>query len=83
MSRGTTAGHTISGTGFEQGATVSFSNGSGPTPVATNVEFVSSTELNVTITVKNGGPGRNRVWDVVVSSGGSSATLSNGLTITP
>lgn len=74
---------TINGTGFESGANVSLSNGSGPAPVVSNVIFVDAQTITATIATKDGGPRRTRYWDVTVTNpGGSSATLDNGLTIT-
>ncbi len=74
---------TISGTGFGADAQVGLSNGKGPTPDLTSVSVVSSTTITATITIKPGGPRRPRLWDLTVTSGGSSATLPGGLTVLP
>ncbi|MFC1765076.1 PKD domain-containing protein [Planctomycetota bacterium] len=70
---------TISGSGFVEGASVTFENGAGPTPQASNVQ-VSSNAITLTITVKSGP--RDRVWDVrVTNPDGSSAVVVDGLTV--
>lgn len=75
---------TISGSGFEAGATISFANGSGPSPTVSSVSVQSSGEINATISTKNSGPSRARVWDVIVTNpGGASASCGGCLTITP
>ena len=72
---------TIIGSGFD-GATVAFTGGSGPTPVVSNVLVVDGTTITATVTVKKGGPNRDRVWNVVVTNfDGSSDTLSPGFTV--
>jgi len=74
---------TITGTGFATGATVTFLNGSGPTPRASNVLMVNATTLAATVSGKSG-PRKTRVWDVVVTnSGGASAVCAGCLTISP
>ncbi|MCH7635669.1 MAG: S8 family serine peptidase, partial [Proteobacteria bacterium] len=83
IAAGSTVGATITGSGFVAGATVSFANGSGPAPSAA-VNSVSDSTISVTVTIKSGGPRRNRVWDVVVTNpDGGSGRLNGGLTITP
>jgi hypothetical protein len=81
---GATVQVTITGYGFSAGMPVSFDNGSGPRPVASNVQLVSDTAgldtLTATVTVptkKN--LGRDPVWDVRVGSGG---LLRNAFTVT-
>ncbi len=74
----------ISGSGFQSGATLSFINGSGPTPQASNLIVDSASMITVDIFVKNGGPRRTRSWDVVITNpGGASATCSGCLTVQP
>lgn len=82
---GTSTDVTISGSGFAAGADVGFENGSGPAPAVSNVIFdeITST-IGATITVKSGGPPRERAWDVrVTNPDGSTGVLSGGLTVTP
>jgi PKD repeat protein len=74
---------TIVGEGFGDDAQVSLSNGSGPTPAVTNVVVIDSATITAMIKVKSGGPRRPRSWDITVSSGGASATLTGGLTVLP
>jgi Lysyl oxidase len=71
---------TITGSGFAAGMGVSFENGSGARPVASNVTVVDSTTITATVTVKSGGgPRSDRVWDVRVGSG----VLANGFAVQP
>ncbi|MBW3578433.1 MAG: choice-of-anchor D domain-containing protein [Actinobacteria bacterium] len=73
---------TISGTGFEPGATVHFENGSGPTPQATDVAVVNGGTITATVVIKSGGPRRDRLWDVVVTApDGATARLVDGFTV--
>ncbi|GIL03891.1 MAG: hypothetical protein BroJett031_04110 [Betaproteobacteria bacterium] len=72
---GETVQVTITGYGFAQGTTVSFENGNGPRPVASNVVLMVDTDgldtLSATVTVpKKKQPGRDPVWDVRVGTGG-------------
>lgn len=84
IQNGSTMSTTISGTGFENGATIIFSGGNGPTPLASNIVVVDSQTMTATITAKDGGPPRNRYWNVTVTNpDGSSAVLENGLMVTP
>jgi hypothetical protein len=71
---------TIMGSNFAAGMEVSFENGSGARPGASNVTVVDSTTITATVTVKNGGgPRSDRVWDVRVGSG----VLVDGFTVQP
>lgn len=83
--RGTTVQVTIIGYGFTPGTTVTFEGGSGPRPVATDVQITSNTDLEDALTATVTIPykkqlGRNPVWDVRVGSGG---VLRRGFTVTP
>jgi hypothetical protein len=80
MSAGQTISVTISGTGFVTGATVTFVNGSGSPPTASNVVVVNST----TITARINAPrtARTSTWGVQVTNpAGTSATLANGFSV--
>jgi Lysyl oxidase len=70
---------TITGSNFAAGMGVSFENGSGARPEASNVTVVNSTTITATVTVKTGGPKNDRVWDVRVGSG----VLPNGFAVQP
>ncbi len=75
---------TITGSGFSVGATVRFSGGVGPSPVAV-ISAVSpdGTVLTLDIVTTNGGPRKDRYWDVTVTNpDGGSATLADGLIVT-
>lgn len=68
----------ISGSGFTSDIGVSFENGSGFSPTASNVVIGANT-ITAHVTVKNGGSGRDRVWDVRVGS----AVLYDSFTVLP
>ncbi|NIP94260.1 MAG: hypothetical protein GWO24_12710, partial [Akkermansiaceae bacterium] len=75
---------TINGSGFDPaGATVTALNGSGQTPLFSNVTVVDSGTITAIVSVKGGGPPRNRTWDISVTSGGSTGVLVGGFTVTP
>ncbi len=70
----------ITGTGFTDGAEVSFSNGEGSKPTASDVVVVSDTEIHATVTVKRrGGNKPDNVWDLNVDSG----SLADAFTVLP
>ena len=74
----------ISGSGFEAGAAVAFEGGGGPTPQVSNVVVVDGSTIAATVTIKSGGPPRNRQWNVrVTNPDGSSGVLNGGFTVTP
>src|SRR5215510_8158943 len=71
---------TIKGSNFAAGMGVSFENGSGARPVASNVTVIDSTTITATVTVTTGGgPRSDRVWDVRVGSD----VLFNGFAVQP
>jgi hypothetical protein len=75
---------TVVGTGFADGASVTFANGSGPVPRVVNVRRDSSTQLTVNTEIRSGGPRKNRLWDVQVSNPDGTASVGvRLLTITP
>lgn len=85
MSSGSSVDITISGTGFQSGASISFSGGSGPAPEASSI-VVSADGLIMTANVfaKAGGPPRERYWDMTVTNpDGTSVTLEQALTVLP
>ena len=82
--RGTSVQVIITGYGFTQGMAVTFEGGSGPRPVASNVQITSNTEAEDTLTATVTVPykkqlGRKPVWDVRVGSGG---VLRQAFTVT-
>jgi hypothetical protein len=89
MQAGTTEGVTITGSGFVAGANVTFENGSGPTPQASNVVVIDVDadgvpEITATVKAKKGGPRRDRLWDVrVTNPDGSTDVLVGGFTVQP
>lgn len=70
---------TISGEGFDSSLSVSFENGSGPTPVVSNVYVENGNTIHAVVTVRSGGPHRTRTFDLRVGS----AVLPGALTIFP
>ena len=70
---GTIVNVTISGSGFVNGADVTFENGSGPAPTASKVIVSSTTTITAMVTAKSGGPPRERVWDVRITNTDSSS----------
>jgi hypothetical protein len=84
MKAGTTLnGVVIAGAGFLPGAVVTFEGGIGQTPTM-SITSVSSTQIQGSISVKSGGPRRNRVWTLrVTNPGGTTGVLNGGFTVTP
>jgi len=75
---------TITGTGFLPGASVSLINGAGPSPSISNVVVVDDMTITATMTIKDGGPPRDRVFDVqVINLDLSSDVLIDGFTVRP
>lgn len=84
ISPATSVDVTIWGSGFAAGATLSLENGSGKSPVASNVVVVDATTITATITVSYKGPRRARVWDVrVTNADGGDDVLPGGFTVQP
>ncbi len=81
MKAGATIDVTISGSGFQAGATVTFANGKGQVPAA-NVTSVDATTIEATVTAhRKAKPGVK--WDVrVTNPDGSSDVLVDGFTVT-
>jgi len=75
---------TITGTGLTDVQTVTFQNGSGPSPSAASVTPTGAQTLTAVVSGKIGGPPKKRYWDVVVTrANGDSAVCAGCLTITP
>ncbi len=80
---GTTTGVTITGSGFQQGAVVTFEGGRGVAPVASNVA-VSSDGTSMTVDVTTNRTPKVVTWDVrVTNPGGASVVLAGGLVVSP
>lgn len=79
LKAGSSVNVTIKGSGFADGMSVGFENGTGPAPVAISVVVVDPETITATVSVKAGGGKRLRVWDVRVSS----AVLPGAFTIFP
>ena len=74
----------ITGTGFADGPSATFANGSGHAPRVLSVRRDSSTHLTVRVEIRSGGPRKNRFWDVRVTNlDGSTGVGVRLLTITP
>ena len=73
---------TIGGSGFVAGASISFENGAGPTPTASNVIVVGGNTISATISTVSKGPKGTREWDVrVTNPDGSSDVLVDGFSV--
>ena len=57
---------TITGVGFTADMGVSFENGTGFAPVASNVTLVDANTIKAFVTVKRGGTRADPLWDVRV-----------------
>ena len=77
--KGTQVSVTISGTGFQQGMSVNFENGSGPALAVSDVNVVDSTTILATVTIKNGGNGSDPRWDLRVDT----SVLPDAFTVLP
>jgi hypothetical protein len=70
----------ITGSGFAPGMSVSFENGSGPPPQASNVVVSpEGTSITALVTIKKGKPGKDPVWDLRVGSD----VLASAFRVTP
>lgn len=74
---------TISGSGFANGATVSFANGLGTAPQVTSTTVSNSTTISITFNVDSAA-NPNEVWDVrVTNPNNATAVLPDAFTVTP
>lgn len=82
LRRGTFATFTIRGSGFASGARVTFVNGSGPAPTASNIR-VSTDGTTITLTVSISRRATVSTWDVrVTNTNTSTGVLSKAFTVT-
>jgi Lysyl oxidase/IPT/TIG domain len=70
---------TITGTGFADGMSVTFENGSGARLTASDVAVVNESTITAVVTIRKRGQGTDNVWDVRVGS----AVLVDGFMVTP
>ncbi len=75
MNAGATVAVQILGSGFASGASVTFEDGTGPTPTASIVVVVDAGTITAEVSVGNGGPRGARVWDVRVTNPNSSTDV--------
>jgi Bacterial Ig domain len=79
---GTSISVTITGTGFQPGATVSFQGGRNPSPTASNIS-VSADGTTITATVSASNGAKTGTWDVRVTNlDSSTGVLGSGFAIT-
>ena len=84
MFKGQSVDIMINGTGFVSGASITLTNGSGPTPAVSNVVVLDGNSITATITAKNGGPPRSSTWDVSITNlDSSNDVLVPGFTVIP
>ena len=82
LSMGTSTAVTITGTGFQSGATLECWNGSGPQPTSSNVVVVNSSTITAMIHVGDDNATQDRGWNIrVTNPGGASATFAGLLTV--
>lgn len=77
IAKGSTVNVTIKGSGFTQGLSITLINGSGPTPILSNIIFVDDSTITMTIHTKKTGSSQLRIWDLQVGS----AVLNDAFTI--
>jgi hypothetical protein len=71
------------GSGFQNGASVTFEQGTGNTPQASGITVApDGTSLTASVSAGSGGPPRPRVWNVrVTNPGGASGVLTQAFTV--
>jgi hypothetical protein len=75
---------TVTGTGFQTGALLTFENGQGLPQEIVTVQVVNSTTILVTINARNDGTFGTQTWDVRVTNPDNTTTvLPHGLTVAP
>ncbi len=80
----TTVVLTITGSGFQIGAVVTFEGGLGLPQEVVAVQVLNPTTLAVSVTARNDGSLGNQVWDIRVTNlDSSSAVLLDAFTVTP
>lgn len=80
--KGTSVSVTISGSGFQSGATVTFQGGIGPAPIASGANVANATTITATVTVKKSA--KASVWNVRVTNPDTgTGILPGGFRVTP
>lgn len=75
---------TVSGSGFQSGAVVTFEGGQGPAPQVVATQVQNANTIAVTVNVANPGSAGTQVWDVrVTNPNQSTAVLLDAFTVTP
>jgi hypothetical protein len=79
----TTVNVTLSGTGFANGATVTFEGAQGTAPKVTGIEVVNTNTIVITVNTAVGPGATTQVWDVRVTNPDNTfAVLPNAFTVT-
>jgi hypothetical protein len=65
---GTTVNLTITGTGFVNGAVVTFEGGLGPAPQVTATNVVNANTIVITVNVQGDSSQGNQIWDIRVTN---------------
>ena len=74
----------IVGSGFQNGAVVTFEGGSGGAQEITSVQVVSPNLITLNMTARNDGSAGTQVWDIrVINPDSSSAVLTDAFTVYP
>jgi len=80
----TTVVLTVTGSGFQAGAGVTFEGGQGLPQEVVAVQVVNPTTLMVTVNAKNDGALGQQVWDIrVTNPDNSTAILADAFTVAP
>jgi hypothetical protein len=80
----TTVVLTITGSGFQNGAVVSFEGGAGGAQEVGTVQVVNPNTITVTVTARNDGSQGPQTWDVrVTNPDHSTGVLVDAFTVTP
>jgi hypothetical protein len=79
----TTVNVTISGTGFANGATVTFEGAQGTPPQVTGLEVVNANTIVITVNTTVAAGATTQVWDIrVTNPNNTSAVLADAFTVT-
>jgi hypothetical protein len=80
----TTVNLTLTGTGFANGAIVSFEGGQGKAPQVTGIQVVNANTIVITVNAQVDTSFGTQVWDVRVTNPDNTfAVLTDGFTVTP